>query len=167
MNDPRFQQLAQTLNFKGVGLANLQNSAIQAGITARYNTAAYENDLGNQNPALREAQYFTNNIGNITDIYSVLGDRTLRDVVSTTGNIPLSEAVQDLGSQAQVFSKQFDVSKAKDPAYVAKYVQRYLANSDMNATGQGSSDPTVQMLQGVSSGSGFDLSTISNINLII
>ncbi|MBI1243890.1 MAG: DUF1217 domain-containing protein [Alphaproteobacteria bacterium] len=168
MNDPRFGQLALALNFKAGGLTNIQNTSIQAGITARYNQSSYEIDLGNQNPAVRQAQYFKNNIGSITDIYSVLGDNTLRSVVSTTGNIPLEVAVQDLGTQAQVFSRQFDVSKAKDAGYVNRFIQRFLANSDMKATNSGASDPTVQLLQGAGSdGSSFDLSLISNINLLV
>ncbi len=168
MSDTRFIKLAQALNFKAGGLVNIQDSSIQAGIEARYNQAAYENYLGDQNPAVRQAQYFVNNIGSITDIYSVLGDRTLRDVVSTVGNIPLEEAVQDLGTQAQTFSKYFDVSKVRDTNYINRFIQRFLANSDLNSSGSGASDPTVQLLQATSSaGGGLDLSQISNINLLI
>lgn len=167
MSDPRFLKLAQALNFKGGGLANIQNASIQAGITARYNQAAYEIDLGDRNPAVRQAQYFKNNIGAIGDIYDVLGDNTLRAVVSTTGNIPLEVAVQDLGTQAQVFSRQFDVSKAKDATYVNRFIQRFLANADLKANDSGAADPTVQLLQATESGTGFDLSAVSNINLLI
>lgn len=167
MSDSRFRTLAVALNFKAGGLANIQNSAIQAGMTARYNQAAYEISLGDQDPAVRQAQYFKNNIGSISDIYSVLGDNTLRSVVSTAGNIPLEVAVQDLGTQAQVFSRQFDVSKAKNANYVNRFIQRFLANSDMKATNSGAGDPTVQLLQGAASGSGFDLTSVSNINLLI
>ncbi|MBI3506310.1 MAG: DUF1217 domain-containing protein [Proteobacteria bacterium] len=169
LNDPRYAAMAQALNLKAGGLTNLKDSSIQAGIVARNQQESYQVSLGQQNPALREAQYFIDNIANVKDIYSVMGDRTLRDVVSGAGNIPLEEAVQDVTSQATVFSKAFDVSRAKDPKYIASFVQRYLANADLKAAGNGQTDPSVALLSGVAdqSGGSFDLSQISGINLLI
>ena len=168
LNDPRFAALAVALDFKSGGLTNIQDASIQAGVVARYKQASYEISLGQQSNALREAQYFINNIANVKDMYAVLGDRTLRDVVSGAGNIPLEEAFQDVTSQATVFARTFDVKRADDPKYIAKFVQRYLANADLKATNSGQSDPTLLLLTGATgSGGSYDLSQISGISLLI
>ncbi len=167
MSDTRFQQLAQALDFKAGGLSNIQSDFFQTGVEARYAKASYELDLGNQNTALRQAQYFKNNIGSISDIYSVLGDNTLRAVVTTASGIPLETAVQSVETQAQVFGRHFDVSKAKDSAYVDRYIQRFLAASDAAANGNGSNDISVQLMQAGSGGLAGDITQIQGINLLI
>jgi hypothetical protein len=167
MSDTRFLDLATALNFDAGGLTNIQSDSFKSGVEARYERARYQIDLGEKNIALRQAEYFKNNIGNISDIYSVLGDNTLRAVVTKVGGIPLETAVQSLETQAQVFGKQFDVSKAKDSAYVEKYIQRFLAAADRETNGDGSNDISVQLLQAGTGGIAGDITQIAGIDLLI
>lgn len=167
MSDSRFLALASALNFDAGGLSSIQSDSFKSGVEARYAKARYEIDLGQKNTALRQAQYFKNNIGSITDIYSVLGDNTLRAVVTAVGNIPLETAVQSVETQAQVFGKQFDVSKAKDAKYVDRYIQRFLAASDAAASGDVSSNVTVQLMQAGTGSLNGDITQIQGINLLI
>jgi hypothetical protein len=167
MSDARFQQLAQALNFEAGGLSSIQSESFINGTEARYEKASYEIDLGNKNTALRQAQYFKNNIGSISDIYSVLGDNTLRAVVTKVGNIPLETAVQSVETQAQVFGRQFDVSKAKDEKYVDRYIQRFLAAADAAANGDGSTNVAVQLMQAGTGSLDGDITQIQGIDLLI
>jgi len=167
MSDTRFQQLAQALNFKAGGLSSIQSESFISGTEARYEKASYEIDLGNKNTALRQAKYFKNNIGSISDIYSVLGDNTLRAVVTKVGNIPLETAVQSVETQAQVFGRQFDVSKAKDEKYVDRYIQRFLAAADAAANGDGSTNVAVQLMQAGTGTLDGDITQIQGIDLLI
>jgi hypothetical protein len=167
MDDQRFRDLANALDFKNGGLANLQDSGVRAGIRGRYEREAYRIDLGNQNPALRQAEYFKNNISGASDIYAVLGDRTFREVVQKVGGIPAEVAYQGVEAQARVFEKVFDTSKAGDPAYIERFVQRFLAAADLEANGGAENDPTVQLMQSISGGGDADIASIKGIDLII
>lgn len=167
MDDQRFRDLANALDFKNGGLANLKDEGVRSGIRGRYEREAYRIDLGAQNPALRQAEYFKNNISSVSDIYSLLGDRTFRDVAQKVGGIPPEVAYQGVEAQARVFEKVFDVSKADDPAYVEKFVQRFLAAADIEANGGAENDPTVQLLQSATGGGDGDIASIKGIDLII
>lgn len=167
MDDQRFRDLANALDFKNGGLANLKDDSVRAGLRGRYEREAYRVDLGAQNPALRQAEYFKNNISGASDIYSVLGDRTFREVVQKVGGIPPEVAYQGVEAQARVFEKVFDVSKADDPAYVEQFVKRFLAAADIEANGGAENDPVVQLLQSATGGGDMDISQIKSIDILI
>jgi hypothetical protein len=167
MDDQRFRDMAAALDFKNGGLSNIKDEGIRGGIRARYEREAYRVDLGAQNPALRQAEYFKNNISGASDIYAVLGDRTFREVVQKVAGIPAEVAYQGVEAQARVFEKHFDVSKAGDPAYIEKFVQRFLAAADLEANGGAENDPTVQLMQSLAGGGETDPFSIKGIDLII
>ncbi|MCM0019960.1 MAG: DUF1217 domain-containing protein [Tagaea sp.] len=167
MDDQRFRDMAAALDFKNGGLSNLKDDGIRGGIRARYEREAYRVDLGAQNPALRQAEYFKNNIANVSDIYGVLGDRTFREVVQKVAGIPPEVAYQGVEAQARVFEKHFDTSKADDPAYIERFVQRFLAAADLEANGGAENDPTVQLMQSLAGGGDTDIASIKGIDLII
>jgi hypothetical protein len=58
--------------------------------------------------------YVKENASRMKSIYDVLGDRTMRAVVSKAFDIPLETAVQSVESQATAFGRKVDVEKFKD-----------------------------------------------------
>ena len=132
LGNTAFKELAQELQTDGSVNASLQDPTVQAQIKNAFEVASYENNLAQTNPAVVQALDFTHLASSVTSIYDVMGNSTLRAVVSTVGNIPQTVVNQDLNAQANVFRRAFDVSKAKDPNYIKTYVQRFLAVSDAN-----------------------------------
>lgn len=114
MDDRRFRDIAGALDFKNGGLTNLQDSGARAGIRARCEREAYRIDLGNQNPALRRAECFKNNISGASDIYSVPGDRTFREVVQKVGGMPSG------GQLAQMRERMFQKADANGDGSIDK-----------------------------------------------
>jgi Protein of unknown function (DUF1217) len=140
-NDPRFRELAQTLNFQALGATNIKNEATLKSIELRYKKNEFEKAQGDASPGLREALYFKENVKNVKNIYDVLGDRTLRAVVSKAFDIPLETAVQSVESQAVAFGRKFEIEKFKDKRFVEKTIQNYLTKVDQEtsqSTGVGS-----------------------------
>jgi hypothetical protein len=160
LNDPRYKQFAQAFGSLSTdGGAGINASGFADKIIASFGTNQFEESEGNQNPAVREALYFQRIAGQVTSVYQVLADPTIGDVVRTAQGLPAEAGALDVDQQvAQLKRSGFDVTKLTDPAFIAKYVQRYLVMNDLNNP---STDPTgglAGLLAG-SNGSGADNSS--------
>jgi hypothetical protein len=111
LKDPRFKALATALNIQATGISTLQQSSTLDAITTKYVTNEYEKSFDSQNPAIHQALYFLRNINSATDVYSILGDATLRKVVTTTLGLPDSIAVQPIESQAALVTRRLDITQ--------------------------------------------------------
>jgi len=106
--DPRFAQIAQAFRFdEGVG--KLADGAFIEELTQKFVINEFERALGNQNAALREAAFFLRNIGNVDNELGILGDRVLRNVVTTTLNLPAQIAVQSVETQERLISSRLNI----------------------------------------------------------
>ncbi len=130
MADPRYSEINKDFAFGQTGTANLKLSKFVDKVVEKYTTSEYEKKLGDQNPALREAAYFKRKIGNVTDVYQILGDKVLRGVVFDTLGIPAEVANQSVEKQADLMKKGFKLDKVKDRLYVDNFLKRFVAARD-------------------------------------
>lgn len=108
--DPRFKNLATSLRLDQ-GMDKLQSLVSTGAMKTNYIQNEFEEALGQQDNALRQAAYFARNTGTIQNVYSILGDKVLRDVVTSTFNLPKELAVQSVESQARVVAARVDITK--------------------------------------------------------
>lgn len=134
-------------------------------IASGYNQNIFEQALGKENMALRYAVYFKNNASKMESIYHVMGDRAMRDVVSTVFNIPERVATQPVETQAGVFGRKLDVAKLKDPKFVDQFIQRFLALSGSGNSGGGATGYQAGLLSGGDSGTLLNM-VAQNINIL-
>ena len=146
MVDPRYSEINKDFAFGQTGAANLKLTKFLDKVVEKYVTSEYEKKLGEQNPALREAAYFRRKIGEVKDVYQILGDKVLRAVVMDTLRIPAEVANQSVEKQAELVKKGFKVDKAKDKLYVDNFLKRFVVARDQQAQQQ-------DMSAGFSSGS--------------
>jgi hypothetical protein len=142
MNDQRYRDLASTLRFKDFGTKGVQLPGVMDGIAARYIKNEFQKAQGDASPGLREAMYFQENAAKINSPWAILGDKVLREVVTTTLGIPKELAIQSVESQATALTNKIDISKFKDKKFVETFIQRYLTARDQetskaNGTGAG------------------------------
>ncbi|MBI1246186.1 MAG: DUF1217 domain-containing protein [Alphaproteobacteria bacterium] len=142
MNDPRYRDIASTMRLKDFGVDGLKLPGVMEGLTARFIKNEFEKAQGDASPGLREAMYFKENAAKINSPYSVLGDKVLREVITTTLGIPKELAIQSVESQAAYLQSKVDLSKFKDKKFVESFIQRYLTQRDQqtaesNGTGAG------------------------------
>jgi len=155
VNDPRFLELTRALQFQSLGTNNIKTPAVFEALKQRYLKSEFEKSQGEQSPGLREALYFKGNIAAATgSIYSILGDRTLREVVTKTLGIPREFAVQSVETQAATVSRKIDISKFKDKVFVDKFIQRYLNTVDQETSSKSGTQSLYSTLLGDSSASG-------------
>lgn len=138
LTDTRWKTLANTYNFNAHGLSSVQSVSAIASIANAYATATWENNQDQVTPGLSNALTFKSEASTITSVDQILGNPTMRTVVTTALGIPEQIAFQPLEAQERAISSQLDVKQFKSPAFVESFIQRYLianANSSSSATG--------------------------------
>lgn len=115
--DPRYKQLAEAFKYKQFGDFYFKNNL--GDITNRYVRNEFEKSLGQKNPALREAAYFLRTIGDVKDTFQILGDKVLREIVTTALGLPPNIAVQSIETQKRLIDAKLDITKFQSEAAAA------------------------------------------------
>ncbi len=134
LSDKRYAQAAETLRLGESGLSRLNLAGTQTDLINAYKKAKFEDSIGEENLAVRQARYFEKYAGNSTDAYGILGDPILREVVTSTLGLPLQIAIQPVETQARAITDRVDVKKFSDPKYRETFIKRFLNQNDMNNT---------------------------------
>ena len=137
LSDKRWKTLAETYNFASNGMAALQSPKAIAAIAQQYAKAVWQTNADSVAPGLTNALYFKANAGGVTSVDQILGDPSLRTVVTTALGIPLEIAFQPLTTQEKAITSRLDISKLQDPKFVEQFTQRYLIANRQNAGGTG------------------------------
>lgn len=126
LTDTRWKSAATTLNFAKNGLAALRNPKVLDTMANAYAEIAWRKSLDAQTPGLSAALTFRASAATAKNVYDVLGNATLRKVVTGALGIPQEIAFQPLDSQGRAISSKLDVKRLQDPKYVDKLAQRFL-----------------------------------------
>lgn len=139
LTDTNWKSAAQTYQFATKGLAVIQNPQVLSTIANAYAEVLWRQSLDSTVPGLSNALSFKQQASSITSVDQILGDATLRTVVTTALGIPQQIAFQDLNAQETAISSRLDISKFKDPSFVSAFTQQYLlaaaASTGTAATG--------------------------------
>ena len=146
LTDTRWKTLAKSYNLATNGLSAIQSSSAIASITSAYVKATWENNQDKVTPGLSNALAFKAQASSITSVDQILGNPTVRTVVTTTLGIPQQIAFQDLNAQEQAISSQLDVRQFQDPTFVESFAQRYLINNENASSSSSSSTPDLTTL---------------------
>ncbi len=130
---------ASLYDFANKGLSVLQNPKVIDTLANGYAEIAWRKSLDQTTPGLSNALSFRASASSIKSVDQILGDSTLRTVVTTALGIPQEIAFQDLGAQEKAISSRLDITKFADPKFVEKFTQRYLIANAPSATGTASS----------------------------
>ena len=142
LTDKRFLAVAKTYDFAKSGLSVLKQSKVLDTIAGGYAEVAWRKSLDANTPGLSKALDFHKRAAGITSTLQILGDATLRNVVTTALGLPLQIAIQPLEAQQAAISSRLDLSKFKDPKFVDAFTQRFLTASAQNAADAGAPAPT-------------------------
>jgi len=132
--DPRYKEIATGLKLFDGNANTLKSESFLADLEQRYITNEFEKDLGEQNPALRQALFFQRKIGDVEDTYEILGDKNLRAVVIGALGLPEQIALQSVESQKALIEKSIKPGDLKDSDDIQRFVMRFLVNADTAAS---------------------------------
>ncbi len=155
LNDPRYKAFAKAMEPLRLGSKPFSSTAFVATVVKGYQTNEFEKYEGEQTPGLREALYFKRNISGITSSLQILGSKALTEVVRVGLGLPKEMGLLSASKQAKLIDKNLDVTKFSDPAYVDRFLNRYLANTDKANSDSGGGNPMLGLFGGSgSSGAG-------------
>jgi hypothetical protein len=147
LTDTRWKTLAGNYNFSSTGLASFKSPATIASIANAYATATWQTQEDSVTPGLSNALAFKAQASTITSVDQILGNPTMRTVVTTALGIPEQIAFQDLGAQEQAISTRLgNVSQFQSPAFVESFAQKYLIANAASASASSSSTPDLTTL---------------------
>jgi hypothetical protein len=146
LSDTRWKTLAGDYNFSSTGLASFQNPTAIASIANLYATNTWETSQYSVTPGLSNALAFKATASTITSVDQILGDPTMRTVVTTALGIPEQIAFQDLNAQEQAISTKVDIKNFQNPKFVETFVQQYLIANAASSSSSSSSTPDLTTL---------------------
>jgi hypothetical protein len=146
LSDTRWKTLAGDYNFSSTGLASFQNPTAIASIANLYATNTWETSQDSVTPGLSNALAFKATASTITSVDQILGDPTMRTVVTTALGIPEQIAFQDLNAQEQAISTKVDIKNFQNPKFVETFVQQYLIANAASSSSSSSSTPDLTTL---------------------
>ncbi|MDB5402348.1 MAG: hypothetical protein JWQ55_4366 [Rhodopila sp.] len=144
--DTRWLTLAKAYNFSSTGLSSFQTPAAIASMASLYTTNIWETSQDSVTPGLSNALAFKAQASTITSVDQILGNPTMRTVVTTALGIPAQIAFQALTAQETAISTRVDITKFKDPKFVETFVQQYLIANAAAASSSSSSTPDLTTL---------------------
>jgi Protein of unknown function (DUF1217) len=146
LSDTRWKTLAGDYNFSSAGLASFQTPTAIASIANAYATATWETSQDTVTPGLSNALAFKAQASTITSVDQILGNPTMRTVITTALGIPEQIAFQDINAQEQAISTRIDITKFKSPAFVETFIKQYLIADATSAAASSSSTPDLTTL---------------------
>ncbi len=144
--DTRWKAIAHNYDFSAAGLASFQKPATIAAIANLYATNTWQAGQDSVTPGLSNALAFKQQAASITSVDQLLGNLTMRKVVTTTLGIPQEIAFQSINAQEQAISTRLDVKKFQDPKFVETFVQRYLIANAAAVASSPSTEPSLSSL---------------------
>ena len=146
--DPRWQSFAKAFHSLSVdGGAAIRAPASVDAVLAGYRTNEFEKAMGEGNEAVREAMYFKRTAPQLTTTAQVLGNKVAAEVVRDALGLPLAFGALDVTQQKRMLSaKNLDPTKFSDPAYLDKFIDRFLSASDRETAAQ-NPNPLLDLFQ--------------------
>jgi hypothetical protein len=135
MRDPRYAEMTEAFKFASLGTTKLGMQSFLQEVTEKFQRNQFEKSLGNGDPALREAAYFRRMASKMNSVWDVLGDKVMRQVVTTTLGLPDQVVNQSIDKQGQLVTDKIDIAKFKDPKWVDQFLEKYLIKKDAQRAG--------------------------------
>lgn len=170
LQDRSLRLLAASFNFapdgsvtrEAVGI--LQSRAALLETEENYLRQTLEIEAGVDNEGVRLALYFQRNAQNITNVFDILADPALQEVVRVALGLPAEVAQGNIDALAASIEDRLDIAEFSDPEKIEKFVQRFSALYDLENGAAASPVLTLFSGQGAS-GLGADmLASLAQVN---
>lgn len=143
--DRKWNTFARAFAFAEVGNATVSNPDFVEGVVDRYERVELEKRLGEDNVAVRLAVYADRKLPGVSNWFTVLGDKALREVVFTALDLPQEVAAQNPDRLNELLQDRFDIEKFKDPAELEKFLQRFSLMYDIRNGAPGTVSNTLTL----------------------
>ncbi|WP_099864956.1 DUF1217 domain-containing protein [Pararhizobium haloflavum] len=157
LTDSRYRDLARAFDFEALGAAATGTEAARLGTVSKYMRQTLEQNAGEENAGVRLALYFERMAPGLDNMYEILADDALAEVVRTTLGLPPEVAASDIDKQVQLFEKQFSLDDFKDTEKLSRFLDRFTTMWEVANPSAGSFDASSLIGQQTSFGISPDL----------
>ncbi|WP_028749378.1 DUF1217 domain-containing protein [Rhizobium mesoamericanum] len=150
--DAKFKEIVADFNFDSKGeltrakIGAIQNTGAEDRTKQNYLQQTLETQQGESNDGVRLALYFSRKAPDITSLYSILGDKALFQVITTTFSLPSGISSMDVNKQVDLLKKFVNLDDLQDSKKVDKLLKRFTAMYDLK--NNSSSSPAMTILTG-------------------
>lgn len=149
LTDRRYRDFVATFNFHRYGATTTVFERTRGGTVEKYTRQTLEENAGASNEGVRLALYFQRNAASIGNVYDILADRALLQVVQTALGIPPESSMQDIDRQAEMIAARLDIADLKDAAKLDRFIARFTSLWELKVAPAAAS-PIVSLIAGPS-----------------
>ncbi len=142
LSDTRWLAVAKTYDFANKGLTVLKQQTALDSITNGYAQVQWQQSLDKTTPGLSAALDFRSRASTITKVDQILGDKNIRQVVTTALGLPLQIAFQSLSTQEKAITDRLDITKFQNPKFVEQFARSFLVQNSINNQSSGQNSQT-------------------------
>ncbi len=132
LSDQRYRDFVSAFNFARYGEAATSFGRTQEGTVERYRRHILEENVGDQNAGARLALYFQRQAPNLRNSLGLLADAALLKVTQTALGLTPYMSNLSIETQQSLINSKLNVEDFKDPAKLAKFLNRFTALWDLN-----------------------------------
>lgn len=155
--DKRYRDFVETFNFKRYGETATVFSRVKEGTIDKYVRMTLEETEGAKNEGVRLALYFERKAPTLRNVYEILAEPALAQVVRTALGLPDAIQGADVDKQARMIESRLKLEDFKDPAKLAKFLERFTSLWDVANPPAPAAAPSILIGQPVTAQIGSDL----------
>jgi hypothetical protein len=169
IGDGQLKSAQSVLQLNTMGLSLIKTSTMISTLVTDFEQQSYYSGLESQYPGLSAALEFRSQVSTMDltssdAIYTLMGNGTLKSVLTTALNMPQELVYQNVSAQAAAIQSKINITKLKNPHSLDAFVQRYLLAYANNANGETANNNVgAQTALGLLSGSASSVSMFSVI----
>lgn len=155
LDDSQLTSAQSVLQLNTAGLSIIQSSSMISTLVTEFEQNSYYNGLESQYPGLSAALEFRSQVSTMDltssdAIYTLMGNGTLKSVLTTALNLPTELVYQSVDTQAKAIESKVNISRLGNQKTLDNFIERYLVNYAMRAnntdTANASAQAAVDML---------------------
>ncbi|HZH27271.1 MAG TPA: DUF1217 domain-containing protein [Azospirillaceae bacterium] len=152
MKNEILKETNKKLKLSETGVETLKSEKVVNDLIDSYLRTQHEKELAAGNKEITNVRYFKQHISEVgtQNVYEILGDRVLREVVTKVLHLPKEIVNQTVEAQGRAITSRLDISRFSDPKFVDKFIEKYLSIADQERqkeTGTNYESQIVSLLQ--------------------
>ncbi|WP_428410380.1 DUF1217 domain-containing protein [Hyphococcus sp.] len=153
LTDSKFKTFAKAFAFAEVGDYNVKNPDFVKLVIERYLKVNLEARAGEENVAVQLGLYFDRAAPRVTNWYSVLADKALREVALTGLGFPPEVNSMNVDRLVERMEERFDIKDLQDEEKRSKLIKRFTLMYDIRNGIGGAASDRVSLFSPLPSGS--------------
>ncbi|MDR3516100.1 MAG: DUF1217 domain-containing protein [Azospirillaceae bacterium] len=168
LSDSQLESAQSVLQLNTSGLSTIQTSSMISTLITDFEQQSYYQGLESEYPGLTAALEFRSEVSTMDltssdAIYTLMGNGTLKGVLTTALNLPTEIVYQSTDTQAKEIKSKLNLHTLSNKKSLDQFIERYLVAYAQNANGGASSNSGAKTALSLLNGSSSSVNLLSII----